>query len=178
MAIFTPENTLVVMALQKESQGLIESLGFELFYTGVGMIQSAYKTTEIIMKKRPERILNLGTVGSFQQPVGTVGEIHQVVHRGAYFQNMYKPIQLETVTSLPRWICGSADHIEIQSPVDPAFDVMDMELYAVAMICRQQKIPLSSIKVVSDSSGHQVKSEWEKNLQFAINRLHDTLKSI
>ena len=178
MAIFTPENTLIVMALQKESQGLIESLGFEVFYTGVGLIQSAYKTTEMIAKKRPERILNLGTVGSFQQPVGTVGEVHQVVHRGAYFQNMYKPIQLETATSLSRWVCGSADHIEVQSKTEHIFDVMDMELYALALICLQQKIPLSSIKVVSDSSGHQVKSEWEKNLQFVMSRLYDNLKSL
>lgn len=145
MSIISPMNTHIVMALQAESKGelqnTMQNLGFSVHYTGVGMLASAQKTTEIILKHQPQNILNLGTAGSFLIEPGQLVEVEQVIYRGESFHGLNKKIQLKefltdkispsvsekklaedkltvgklTQMKLDRVICGSADFVELQT---------------------------------------------------------------
>lgn len=170
------------MALQQESKGKFESLGFSVEYTGAGLLRAAQKTTEYILTKKPKLILNLGTVGSFHYPIGKVVQVQSVVYRGESEKKLYSSIDLTLVPgiSFPKVICGSGDFIEKKT--DPLkqypFDVMDMELYSLAHVAKKLNVPLVSIKVVSDGSSENTIQEWQANLEFARQCLYDKIKAL
>lgn len=155
------------MALKEESQGLIEQqankLGYDVHYTGVGLINAAEKLTSLIHQHQPQIILNLGTAGSKKIKVGELVEVTDFLYRGEAFANINFKIQMQPKTNLQNVSCGSADHVDFSETT--TYDIMDMEAYSLARICKTHKIILCSVKYISDSSNANLKSEWQNNLK-------------
>ena len=57
---------VILAALESEFYSELESYG-PVFYTGIGKINAARLTTELILDKRPEYILNVGTAGCLRE---------------------------------------------------------------------------------------------------------------
>lgn len=162
---FPAETVLVVMALQIESENVLEKSGCLIYYTGAGLLNSMYSLTHKLLQIKPDRVINLGTVGSFGWPVGSVVEIEKCVQRGQVFSKLNRDISITTISNYPKVICGSADFIEEKQNVN--FDVMDMECYSLAYVCQKQKIPFHSFKFVTDGSAQNTETEWKSNLKKA-----------
>lgn len=164
--------TLLMMALPDESQGLFESHGITPNYCGIGLIKAAYMTQQLILKKKPTRVLNLGTAGSHTFKQGQLVECTSFVYRQpANFQGIgQKKITTSPITNLTQAVCGSADFIENSEPLTKC-DVMDMEAYAMAFVCTQLQIPFHSVKFISDYSDKNLLQDWKKNLRQGAEKL-------
>lgn len=186
MASFDPTTTLVVMALSEESNGLFEAAGIQPLYTGVGQVKAAFALTSALAKmsatKKPSRVLNLGTAGSFEHAQHDCFECLAFVQRtinSVGFKSK-KIAAAEPITSLPGAICGTADFIQnsIFEKGNSDFQIMDMEAYALAYVCQQFQISFHAIKFVSDHSNELLISDWKKNLEAGSRKLLEVFQTI
>ena len=155
---------MILMALKQESQGLFEGEGIKVYYTGVGKVKVTYAALKLIEQHKPKWVLNLGTAGSKRFSVGDLVECTQFVQRDAAALFPQKIYKTTAITDLPEVICGTADFVELAEP-RVACDIFDMEAYALAYVCDQQKIKFNSIKYITDSSDKNVLADWSKNIE-------------
>ncbi len=161
---FPNEQVLIVMALREESGGVLEEHGFKVHYSGLGMVNAASKLTEIGLKLKPDRIINLGTAGSFSVQPGTLVEVDGVVQRGNVVSFMRQRKKIATFSELPKVICGTADFVEVEKSANTVYQIMDMEALAFAQVSETLKIPFHSFKFITDSSDLNTLQDWKKNL--------------
>ena len=171
--------TLVIMAVPEESQGLFEKAGYNVFYTGMGMVKACFHLSQFIHKQAPQRVINLGTAGSHHYTPGLVVECTAFVQRAPtrFLPLPSQKIFTTAITDLTPVICGSADFVENQIPVT-ACDIFDMEAYALAYCCQELQIPFHSIKCISDKSDQNTLKDWKKNLAFSAEQLLTEIKKI
>jgi len=171
--------TLVVMALKVESQGLFEAAGYQVFYCGVGSVKATHNMTKWLQQHRPMRVLNLGTAGSHKFAKGSLVECTSFVQRqpNDFLKTSPPIIKAQALTDLPKALCGTADFVETSTPITPC-DVFDMESYALAFTCQKMNTPFHSIKYVTDSSDANLVSDWQKNLSASAENLLQQLRNL
>lgn len=170
------KSVVLLMALPSESQGLLEKAGYEIHYCGIGKVNAAFKTTDLIYLYRPQLVLNLGTAGSARFPTHSLIECRSFVQRDMDlsplgFTRGETPmdplpgaLHVPRRTQLLEGVCGTGDHFEI-GPSKVTCDLVDMEAYAMAKVCKKMNIDFMSIKYITDGSDHQAKDDWFKNLK-------------
>lgn len=161
---FPNEKVLLIMALREESGGLLENHGFYVHYSGLGMVNAASKMTELVITLKPDRVINLGTAGSFTLPQGILVEIESLVQRGHVISFIRDRKKLKTISELPKAVCGTADFVEVEKSSNALYNVMDMEALAYAQACDFLGIPFHSFKFVTDSSDFNTLNDWRTNL--------------
>lgn len=175
---------LLVFALEQESQDLFTT--YDILHTGVGKVNAAYALTHILIKTRPDMVINLGTAGSRRHPPGTIVNPVQFVQRDMNvtllgFEKFQTPFSTdppvleygERIESLPGGTCGTGDSFESGEDAG-AFDVVDMEAYALALVCRRESIPFLCLKYVSDGADAGAGTDWNA----ALHRTAETLKDV
>jgi adenosylhomocysteine nucleosidase len=185
------------MALPLESGGAIEHLGVPLLYTGVGKLNAAYALTRELMRRsvapgqRPDLVLNLGTAGSAVFHTGALVECTRFVQRDmdasplgfAVGETPYDehPPMLEheaRFAQLPQAVCGSGDDFCLSYDV-AQFQVVDMEAYAFAKVCRMEGLAFASVKYISDGAkDHTAAREWQEGAPTAGERLAGFLRGL
>ncbi len=171
--------TLVVLALKVESQGLFEASGFHPLYCGVGAVKATHNLTKWIFEHKPKQVINLGTAGSHAFKVGQLVECISFVQRHPhdFFKLPSEKIQAEKLTNLASAVCGSADFIESAAPITPC-DVFDMEAYSLAYVCQKMKVPFHSLKFITDASNETLATDWTANLKFSAESLLNELRKL
>jgi adenosylhomocysteine nucleosidase len=184
---------LIVMALESEGQGLLEPLGLDVVYCGVGKVNAAYHLLKAL--HAPQRtssfdlVLNLGTAGSTTYPYGHLVEAHRFVQRdmdatGIGFAAGETPFDphppaLEfpkRYAHLPSATCGSGDSfLQGASPIP--CEVIDMEAYALAKVCHLEVLPFTSVKFITDGADGEAHLDWQENLRHAAQAFHSLLIS-
>ncbi len=180
-------DTLLVMALPMDSQGVFERANIPVLYTGVGKVNAAYALTRRLAAYSHAGaplplVINFGTVGSQIHPTGTVLECHAFVQRDMDVRGLGVPLgvtPLEDIPAklefpprfeqLPGGVCGSGDSfVTAQCPI--ACDVVDMEGYALAKVCWIEGAAFTSVKYVTDGADHAAGQDWRSNLKHAADR--------
>lgn len=164
---------LIVIALKQESQGLFEKGGFQPLYTGIGKLNAAFTLERALQKqKKPQFVINLGTAGCHKIKSGRF-QLHQLVECTSFIQRDLQQIHkkaeiLETArqTDLISVRCGTADFIEFSEPKIEC-DIMDMEAYALAAVCKRFEVPFMSVKYITDSSDEKTVSDWNNHISLA-----------
>jgi adenosylhomocysteine nucleosidase len=171
------------MALPVESQGLFEKSHIPVHYCGIGKVNAAYLTTELIVKHKPKYVLNLGTAGSKKFKTHELVQVSCVVQRDMDLSPLGFPagetpmdalggkLDLSAnISGLKKGICGTGDSFEVgESRV--ACDLVDMEAYAIAKVCRKLKVECISIKYITDGSDDTAHKDWSENLKPAAEKL-------
>jgi len=166
----------LILALPMESQGLFEAAGIAVSYSGIGKVNAASKAAELIHRHGASFILNLGTAGSNRFPTHALVECSAVVQRDmdisplgfAVGETPMDPIGgridlAELFPDLPRGVCGTGDIFETGLP-KVACDLVDMEAYAIAKVCRQNGVGFAAVKYITDGSDHNAHNDWQQNL--------------
>ncbi len=174
------------MALEMESQGAFESRGIFPLYSGIGKVNAAYSAAKAI-DAGARIILNLGTAGSHRFPP------HELVHVKSFVQRDFDltplgmpfgqipmdphpgPIEISVLPKKSTGICGTGDCFEI-GPPKIACDLVDMEGYALAKVCALEKIPLYSVKYITDGSDENAHVDWKQNLKRSSIKLFETFE--
>lgn len=151
----------------------------KLVYIGVGKVNAAYWTMKILQKNDVEKIVNFGTVGAINKKLLGLLNPTKIVQRdmnaepqaprgNTPFENekLSHDIYLETKDKIHITL-GTGDSFVTEH--DPWFDekkidIVDMEAYAIAKICKLEKIPFECYKYISDFADDNANETWDKNV--------------
>jgi adenosylhomocysteine nucleosidase len=194
MTNHTHHNTLIIFALEVEAQGQFNNLN--LLYSGVGKVNAAYRFTHKLAQwqhvngSKPKLVLNLGSAGSTQFKAGTIVNCTHFIQRDfdttalgtALYTTPYEETPVPLVNGLrfpayPEGICGTGDNFSTNGHM-PDWNVVDMEAFALAKICKLENIPFGCLKYITDGADGQAAPSWEARLSGAAERLHDAAKVI
>ena len=156
---------LFVAALKEE----VPDLNF-FYFTGVGKINATYHLTQLVLEHRPDEVINFGSAGSLRKNISGLIECTQFYQRDMdarglmnlkLGQTPFDSIH-EIIISKDGYKCGSGDSF-VQSKIEMDVDVVDMEAYALAKICKLQNISFKCFKFISDNADESAKDDWLEN---------------
>lgn len=181
----------LIMALPNESKGLFEAEGITVHYSGIGKVNAAFKAYEVISKTGCKTVLNLGTAGSSVFDAHTLVEVTEFVQRDMDVSPLGFPVGTTPLDSeypagiilepyfqnLPQGTCGTGDNFETGTPKVPC-NLVDMEGYAIAKVCKKLGVRLISVKYITDGANDTAHLDWEENLLLGAQKLLSLYKSI
>jgi adenosylhomocysteine nucleosidase len=169
-------DVLVVFALEAEAGGRFAEVASPVLYTGVGKVNAAWALTRALARRLPRLVLGFGTAGSPRLPAHALVECTRFVQRDMDVRPLGVPLgttpydELPAVLEvpgrypgLPTATCGSADHFVSGHEVGDC-DVVDMEAYALAKVCRREGVAFTAIKYVTDGGDTTAPLDWAANL--------------
>ena len=171
-------NRIFVAALKEETPNL------DFFhFTGVGKINATYNLTKIIHKYSPKEIINFGTAGAIDKNLNGIIECTKFYQRDMdasaimnlkVGQTPFDDIN-EIIHSKKGYSCGSGDSF-VNKQIPIKVDVVDMEAYAIAKVCKLESINFRCFKFISDHADGTASSDWIKNCEKGAKLLEHKLK--
>ena len=173
-------NRIFVAALKEETPDL------DFFhYTGVGKINATYNLKKIIDKYKPNEIVNFGTAGSVSK------DLKGIVERTKFYQRDMDVSPLmnlkigqtpfddinEIINSNDGYSCGSGDNF-VTKKNEINVDVVDMEAYALAKVCKLENITFRCFKFISDNADEAASNDWVKNCENGAKLFKHKLKEL
>tara|TARA_Y100000741_G_C17946590_1_gene434042 strand:+ start:53 stop:595 length:543 start_codon:yes stop_codon:yes gene_type:complete len=161
---------IAILVAVKEELRKEDLPGFQVHYTGVGKINAAIKTSEIINKYSPSLVINYGTAGSLNKKLDGLVEVKKFFQRDMdatalgfrVGQTPFDDIE-EIVFGKGGYSCGTGDSFVTQKPKLKT-DLVDMEAYAIAKICYLHNISFKCFKYISDSADIDANEDWVENI--------------
>jgi len=148
-----------------------ETFGLDYFnYTGVGKINATYNTLRLINLYKPKIIINYGTAGAINTELNGIIECTKFYQRDMDIRSLdfelgetpFDNIK-EIIISKNGFSCGTGDNF-VNQKIDMKVDVVDMEAYAIAKVCKLEKIEFKCFKYISDNADKNANNDWKKNL--------------
>ncbi|MDR0571999.1 MAG: hypothetical protein LBG48_04080 [Rickettsiales bacterium] len=186
------EDILLVVALKSESNGLLEKIGIDILYTGVGKINATYFLTKKLLllksnNKTPKYVVNLGSCGSNRFHRGELVACNEFIQRDMDATafgyklgetpseaNMDMTLKHKKIVNDLRYgVCGSGDNFAIKPCEIEEVSLVDMEAYGLAKVCLLENIDFISIKYVTDGLNENGSEEWKKELKGASETLYE-----
>ena len=132
----------------------IEFFGCQVRYceTGIGKVNAALAVCEAVRDAQLDLVLNVGTAGSVTHAVGSIVACGRFIDRD--------------MMQLKEFGVPYTGDTFVTQVIEQA-DVVDMENFAVAEVCRRAGIPLVSVKYITDRIGENSVQHWEEKLHEA-----------
>ncbi|WII73442.1 5'-methylthioadenosine/S-adenosylhomocysteine nucleosidase [Bdellovibrio sp. 22V] len=188
--MFNINDVALMMALPGESQGLFEKENIPVVYSGIGKVNAALSAMDTIHRTKCKVLINLGTAGSSKFQTHDLVEVASFVQRDMDISPLgfkigetpYDPLPgaIELIPYFPelsKGICGTGDSFETGKTKIPC-DLVDMEGYALAKVCRKMGVQLISLKYITDGADHNAHNDWEANLLKGAHRLLEYYKKM
>lgn len=183
-------DVVLVMALPGESQGLFEQASIPVTYCGIGKVNAALTAMDLIHRTKCKVMINLGTAGSAKFKTHDLVEVSSFVQRDMDISPLgfklgetpFDPLPgaIELIpffSDLPSGICGTGDSFEVGGTKLPC-DLVDMEGYALAKVCRKMGVQLISLKYITDGADHNAHNDWQENLVHGSKKLFEYYKKM
>ena len=169
------KNKKIILFVALESELPKEKVpdGVEIYYTGVGKVNAAITTTEVIKgylfggwKSDDIVVLNYGSAGSNTLPKGTLADCRYFIqndmntpfasnHSTPFDELIYPQLKEPAIEFGSGYVCRTQDRFE-----DNPQGIFDMEAYAIAKVCMRYGFSFTAYKYISD--GGDV-NDWEAN---------------
>ena len=173
-------NDLILIALKEEAPNMAFSM--KVFFTGVGKVNAAMTAAEVITKYRPKRIINFGTVGGITVKSG-FHQVSKFVQRDMMCCELgsepgQTPFEDDIVLNFGHGLtCSTGDNFVTDSNLLIPADVVDMEAYAIAKVCKRHNVEFLCYKFVSDGANNDSLNDWRsmvsKGQEYYINKLKE-----
>ena len=182
----------ILSAMPAELVGFPEDEYSDILYTGVGKVNATRAITEHAnhLKALNVSVINYGTAAAVNDnaEVGKLYEVTKYVQRDMDVTPLgfekyetpwgYKNISFLT-TTLDGVTCGTGDSFWLYSDENKDYDIVDMEAYALASVCKKYKIPFRCFKYISDAGNPK---DWEENaakgVDLFIQKLDEIIQSV
>ncbi|MDO4162038.1 MAG: 5'-methylthioadenosine/adenosylhomocysteine nucleosidase [Pseudomonadota bacterium] len=184
--------------------GLMENCELFAVVSGIGKVNAALCTADLIETCAPDYILNLGISGGLTPDVtigeyiigrdivyhdvwcgepnayGQIQEFPAVYHSSASLINKFSEYKQGLICCGDKFITDSGELQKITVHFPTALAV-DMESAAIAQTCHIYDIPLLCLRQISDIPGHpfskqQYDTFWQNAAQNSFNIIRDILK--
>jgi adenosylhomocysteine nucleosidase len=169
------KNKKIILFVALESELPKEKVpdGVEVYYTGVGKVNAAITTTEVIKgylfggwKSDDVVILNYGSAGSNTLPKGTLADCRYFIqndmntpfasnHSTPFDELIYPQLKEPAIVFGSGYVCRTQDKFE-----DNPQGIFDMEAYAIAKVCMRYGFNFTAYKYISDDGDV---NDWEAN---------------
>ena len=171
---------IFIAALKEETPNLKD-----FHYSGVGKINATIKIMELISKFQPNEIINYGTAGSTKQNLSGLVECTKFVQRDMDARGLMNfklgetPFDKinEIINSDEGFSCGSGDSF-VNNKIEMNVDLVDMEAYALAKVCKLENLKFRCFKYVSDNADENAPSDWIENCKKGAKLFQNKLKEI
>lgn len=156
--------------------------------TGIGKVKSTFYLTEAINRAQPDLVVNMGTAGTVRHQVGDVFVCRCFVDRDMQkLSALGVECEIDSSELLAQrgycldWqgegVCNTGDSF-LTELSDVSGDVVDMEAYAQALVCRAKNVPFIAVKYVTDVIGQNSVKHWEEKLADARKGLGEFFEQI
>ena len=162
--------------------------GCEIIYilTGIGKAKSAMKLTEAIYKEKPDLVINMGTAGTLNHNIGDIFTCQRFIDRDFHSVNLpgveyeidftsfvnKSEIVGNLLVNSNQGTCNTGDSFVTEAE-SVYGDVVDMEAFAQAIVCKEYNIPFIAVKYVTDLIGQNSVKHWEDKLADARKELSE-----
>lgn len=165
---------LVLTALRSELSPERAPDGVEVVFGGVGKINTTIATTTALLARKPSLVVNYGTCGRINPRLHGLLEIAEVIQRDM----MAMPLAPRGVTPLSdedsvltsghgTAVCGTGDSFVTASDpwlTENRVDVVDMELFAIARVCKHFGVAWRAFKFITDGADDTAHDDWTANV--------------
>ncbi|MBP1616594.1 MAG: Nucleoside phosphorylase [Bacteroidetes bacterium] len=150
-------------------------------FTGIGKAKAAMMLTKAIMEEDPDLVVNIGTSGTLNHQVGDIFVCNRFIDRdfltvqlpGIEYEIGFQEV-LADEDIIKNWIstnatlgvCNTGDSFVTQAE-SICGDVVDMEAFAQAIVCKELSKPFLAVKYVTDIIGENSVKHWEDKLSDA-----------
>lgn len=138
--------------------------------TGMGKVSAAMRTMRAICEYHPDMVINIGSAGTLNHKVGDVfvcnhfidRDLRKVTLDGVASEIEFGNDAIKRIFSERELVYGSCNTGDsfITQGNDIEGDVIDMESFAEADVCREMGVPFFAVKYVTDVVGQNSSEEW------------------
>ena len=163
-----PMNDIILIAIKEEAPELADLPN--VFFTGVGKVNAATVATEVILKHKPQRIINFGTAGGITVQAG----LHRCTKfvqrdmdcRALGFEAGITPFDRHNEFSFGSGgiTCATGDNFVNGSELLTPADVVDMEAFAIAKACHDYEVEFVCWKYVTDQADESAHLDWNSRI--------------
>jgi len=165
---------MILVALPEEVPTLFKMVTYKkiepiLFFTGVGKVNAAHRATKFILQHKPELVINYGTAGAIDKTLrGKLVQVGGFVQRDMDcsplgFESGITPYEdTPKVIGDEYLVCGSGDSFVTTKYTCCGSDVVDMEAYAIAKVCKELSVPFKCFKYLSDEADENAGRDWKE----------------
>jgi adenosylhomocysteine nucleosidase len=161
---------LIVSALPHELDHAPIPHDIPVIFTGVGKLNAAISLTDALLRYQPSLVINFGTAGRVSDEVIGLVEVGDVIQRDMAAEPLaprgttpfdqtsplissgYQGIRCATgdsfVSTTDQWLHEQGVH------------VVDMELFALALVCHRRQIAWRSFKYITDDTDESAGQDW------------------
>lgn len=158
---------IIIMALPEEAPDFSQQEN--VFFTGIGKVNAAGKTAELIERYKPENIINFGTAGGITVGTGLY-QVTKFVQRDMQCFKLGAVPGQTPFESTPVILdlggegltCSTGDNFITDPNLEIPADLVDMEAYAIAKICTKHNVRFSCYKFVSDQANEHAYRDWHE----------------
>ncbi len=177
-------NPLFLVALEVELPKT-EFPALNIQYTGVGKINATYFALKAIKLYKPTIVINFGSAGSLNKNISGLVQVEEVFQRDmdvrklgfrlgeTPFEDFIDPLYVQDFAFsnkdpyFKRVSCSTGDNFVTEFP-ELSSDIVDMELYAIAKVCKYENLPLLAWKYISDGADGNSSRDWKKNVKIGV----------
>ena len=167
-------NKLYVAALEAETVGLNY-----FYHVGLGKINATYNLTKLILEHKPSKVINYGTAGSINKGLSGIVECTKFYQRDMDVRGLLDLRLGETpfdnineiINSKVGYSCGSGDSF-VKKKIEMEVDLVDMEAYALAKVCKLEGIDFKCFKYISDNADNNASLDWIENCKKGAKLFH------
>ena len=160
-------NTLIVVAIEEEVPTLKHE--HNVFTVGVGKVNATHALTRLIIEHDPELVINYGTAGRVTPYIRGLVECSRFMQWDMNctkvgfnkFQTPFEPEKWTVIGEGDGMMCGTGDTF-VTDASDIPCDVVDMEAYAMAKVCRNFDVPFKCFKHISDDANEKAGTDWQE----------------
>jgi adenosylhomocysteine nucleosidase len=176
---------ILFVALESELPKNAVPYEVDVYYTGVGKVNAAIKSTQVLSQARnydrDVLVVNYGSAGSNTLPVGTLVECKQFIQQDMdtpfgekystpFDEILHSQLKESVLTFGDGELCRTQDKFEMNPN-----GVFDMEAYSIAKVCKLNRFDFVSYKYISDSGASD---DWNVNHSKGINKFLDVLNKL
>ena len=138
--------------------------------TGIGKVNASMRLMRAICEYHPDMVINAGSAGTLNHKVGDIivcnrfidRDLRKVTLNGVVSKIEFGKDAINRIFTghhLVYGTCNTGDSF-ITEGNDIEGDVIDMESYAEADVCREMGVPFFAVKYVTDIVGQNSSQEW------------------
>ena len=138
--------------------------------TGMGKVNAAMRTMHAICEYHPDMVINIGSAGTLNHKVSDIfvcnhfidRDLRKVTLNGVVSEIEFGKDAINRIFTghqLVYGTCNTGDSF-ITEGNDIEGDVIDMESFAEADVCREMGVPFFAVKYVTDVVGQNSSEEW------------------
>jgi adenosylhomocysteine nucleosidase len=182
------KNIILFVALESELPKNKIPNGVDVHYTGVGKVNAAIKSAEVLYQARmfgatsnDTIVLNYGSAGSNTLPKGTLADCRYFIqndmntpfskqHATPFDELRFPELKDATIEFGSGYVCRTQDKFS-KNPKG----IFDMEAYSIAKVCKINGFDFTAYKYISDSGDVD---DWNENHSKGIDMFLEVLGKI